>query len=157
MRRPQSMAAVRLILPEFGRRKARFIRSQDGVVNLKQRAWMRAFSLWLRPVSYAALALSLGVMFAGETAAAVPYILLFGLFAFVFEHGAAAPKRRREARIFCDVRPLLLNPVIQLAETKRAGRIVRAQPVFEFPELPPDRPRTRNSERRPGPFEDAGD
>lgn len=157
MRRAQSIAAVRLVLPQFGRRRARLIRSQDGVVNLKRRAWIRGLSLWLRPLSYAALALSLVVMFAGETAAAVPYILVFGLFVFLFEQGAAAPKRRREARIVCDVRPLLLNPVIQLAETKRTGRIVRAQPVFEIPELPPDRPRTRNSERRPGPFEDVGD
>lgn len=153
MRRAQSIAAVRLVLPEFGRRTVRFIRSRDGAVNLKRRAWMRAVSLWLRPVNVAALALSLIVMVAGETAAAVPYLLLFGVLVLVLEHGAAAPKRRREARIVCDVRPLLLHPVIQLAETKRTGRIVRAQPVFEIPELPPDRPRTRNSERRPGPFE----
>ncbi|MBA4131318.1 MAG: hypothetical protein C0519_07815 [Hyphomicrobium sp.] len=157
MRHAQSIAAVRLVLPEFGRRKVRLIRSQDGVVNLKRRAWMRAFSLWLRPVNYIALAVSLIVMFAGENAAAVPYILLFGLFVFALEKGAAAPKRRRGARLVRDVRPILLQSVIQLPETKRAGRIVRAQPEIELPALPPDRPRTRISERRPGPYEEAYD
>lgn len=157
MRHAQSIAAVRLVLPEFGRRKLRLIRSQDGVVNLKRRAWVRAFSLWLRPVNYIALAVSLIVMFAGENAAAVPYILLFGLFVFVLEKGAAAPRRRREARLVRDVRPILLQSVIHLPETKRAGRIVRAQPEIELPALPPDRPRTRISERRPGPYEEAYD
>ncbi len=157
MRHAQSIAAVRLVLPEFGRRRVRLIRSHDGLVNLKRRAWLRALSLWLRPLNYAALALSLFVMLAGENAAAVPYILLSGLCMFIFDMGAAAPKRRREARIVSDVRPILLQSVIQLPEAKRAGRIVRAQPEIEFPALPPDRPRTRISERRPGPYEEAYD
>jgi hypothetical protein len=157
MRHAQSIAAVRLVLPEFGRRRVRFVRSADGLVNLKRRAWLRAISLWLRPMNYAALALSLIVMFAGENAAAVPYILLSGLGVFIFEKGAAAPKRRRGVRIVSDVRPILMQPVILVPEVKRAGRIVRAQPEIELPALPPDRPRTRISERRPGPFEEAYD
>lgn len=157
MKHAQSIAAVRLVLPDFGRRKVRFIRSADGRVNLKRRAWLRAFSLWLRPVNYVALVLSLFVMFAGENAAAVPYILLLGLFVFLFETGAAAPRQRRQARILRDVRPILMQPIIQLPDMKRAGRILRTQPDVDIPALPPDRPRTRVSERRPGPYEEAYD
>lgn len=162
MRHAHSIAAVRLVLPEFGRRTVRMLRSLDGVVNLKRRAWLRASSLWLMPLSYLGLALSLAVLLAGENTAAVPYIFVCGLFVAVFESGARVPKRRRDARIVRDVRPILLHSVIQLPETKRAGRIVRAQPpfdlpAFELPALPPDRPRTRISERRPGPFEEAFD
>jgi len=81
--------------------------------------------------------------------------LALGVFAFVFTRCAAAPMRRREARILRDVRPILLQSIIQLPEIKRAGRILRAQPDFELPALPPDRPRTRIAERRPGPMDDA--
>jgi hypothetical protein len=162
VRHDQSIAALRLALPEFGRRRWRVVRAHDGVVALKRRAWLRAISLWLRPINYAALALSLVAMFAGENAAALPYIFVLGVCVFLFERGAAAPKRRRNARIVRDVRPLLLNTVIELPNTKRARRIVRAQPTFdlpafELPALPPDRPRTRVSERRPGPYEESYD
>lgn len=149
-----SIAAVRLVMPGFGRRRVGVVRSRNGLVNLKRRAWQRAMSLWLRPWNFAALAISVLVMFVGENAAAVPYVVMFGLLVFAFQRGLAAPKRRRGSRIVSDVRPLLMHSVIQLPESKRAGRIVRAQPGIVIPDLPPDRPRTRISERRPGPMED---
>ena len=156
MRPARSIAAVQLVWPHFGRRRMR-LRSADGRLNLKRRAFVRAASLWLRPINFVALALSLLVMFVGENAASVPYILLFGLLAVSLERGAAVPKQRRQARIVRDVRPLLLSPVIHVPDMKRAGRIIRAQPDFAYPELPPDRPRTRISERRPGPMDEAYD
>ena len=155
MNKRQSIEAVRLVLPEFGRRKVRLMRSRDGRKNLRRRAILRAASLWLRPLNFAALVLSALVLFAGENAAAVPYILVFGVFVLVLERGAEPPLTRRRTRILRDVRPLLLNSIVEVPETKRAGRILRAQPAIEIPALPPDRPRTRVAERRPGAAEEA--
>ncbi len=155
MKYERSIAAVRLVRPQFGRRKLRIIKARDGRTALKRRAFVRAASLWLRPLNIIALALSMVVLFAGENAAAVPYILVFGLFVLLLEQGAAPPKQARDARIIRDVRPLLLNPVIEVPQMKRAGRIVHAQPEIILPPLPPDRPRTRVSERRPGAVEEA--
>jgi hypothetical protein len=143
--------AVRLVWPQFKRRKARIIRSRDGVATLKRRAFIRAASLWARPLNTLALSLSLILLVAGETGAALPCIASFGLLALILQKGAEAPKRRRERRIIGDVRPLLLSSAVQLPETTRAGRIIRAQPRIVFPDLPADRPRTRIAERRPGP------
>ena len=143
--------AVRLVWPHFNRRKMRIIRSRDGVATLKRRAFFRAASLWARPLNAFALGLSLILLFAGETRAALTCIAGFGILALILQKGAEAPKRRRERRIIGDVRPLLLSGDVQLPETKRAGRIIRAQPRIVFPDLPPDRPRTRIAERRPGP------
>lgn len=153
MKHRHSMDAVRLVWPQFGRRKVRIIRSHDGLATLKRRAFLRAASICMRPLNALALIISLIVLFAGENAAAVPYIVSFGLLALILEKGAEAPKRRREARIIRDVRPLLLNALIELPETKRAGRILRVLPKIVIPDLPPDRPRTRISERRGGPDE----
>jgi hypothetical protein len=143
--------AVRLVWPDFNWRKMRIIRSRDGVATLKRRAFIRAASLWARPINAFALGLSLILLFVGEAGAALPCIAGFGLLALVLQKGAEAPKRRRERRIIGDVRPLLLSRAVQLPETTRAGRIIRAQPRIVFPDLPPDRPRTRIAERRPGP------
>jgi hypothetical protein len=143
--------AVRLVWPQFKRRKARIIRSRDGVATLKRRAFIRAASLWARPLNAFALGLSLILLFVGETGAALPCIAGFGLLALILEKGTEAPKRRRERRIIGDVRPLLHSSAVHLPETTRAGRIIRAQPRIVFPDLPPDRPRTRIAERRPGP------
>jgi hypothetical protein len=143
--------AVRLVWPQFNRRKVRIFRSRDGVATLKRRAFIRAASLWATPLNAVALGLSLILLFAGETRAALPCIAGFGILALILQKGAEAPKRRRERRIIGDVRPLLLSGAVQLRETKRAGRIIRAQPRIVFPDLPPDRPRTRIAERRPGP------
>ncbi len=151
MRLRQSLDAVRLVWPHFGRRKVRFVRSKDGLATLRLRALIRAASVSARPLNLFALGLSLIILFAGENVTAVPYIVGFGLLALVLAKGAEAPKRRREKRIVRDVRPLLLHGIIQMPETKRAGRIIRAQPRIVLPDLPPDRPRTRISERRPGP------
>jgi hypothetical protein len=143
--------AVRLVWPQFNRRKVRIFRSRDGVATLKRRAFIRAASLWATPLNAVALGLSLILLFAGETRAALPCIAGFGILALILQKGAEAPKRRRERRIIGDVRPLLLSGAVQLPETKRAGRIIRAQPRIVFTDLPPDRPRTRIAERRPGP------
>lgn len=143
--------AVRLVWPHFNRLTVRIFRKRSGVAMLKRRAFVRAASLWVRPLNAIALALSLIFLFAGETGAALPYIAGFGLLAFIVQKGVEAPKRRRERRIVSDVRPLLLSSAVQLPETTRAGRIIRAQPRIVFPDLPPDRPRTRIAERRPGP------
>jgi hypothetical protein len=143
--------AVRLVWPRFNRLTVRIFRSRDGVAMLKRRAIVRAASLWVQPLNAIALALSLIVLFAGATGAALPYIAGFGLLALMLQKGAQPPRRRRERRIVSDVRPLLLSSAVQLPETTRAGRIIRAQPRIVFPHLPPDRPRTRIAERRPGP------
>ena len=147
----QQTEAVRLVWPQFNRREARIIRSRDGVAKLKRRAFIRAASLWVRPLNAFALVLSLILLFAGETGAALPCIASFGLLALILQKGAEAPKRRRKRRIIGDVRPLLLSSAVQLPKTTRAGRIISAQPRIVLPDLPPYRPRTRIAERRPGP------
>jgi hypothetical protein len=149
MRHQQSLDAVGLVWPQFAQRKALFLCSRDGVATLKRRAFIRAASLWARPLNAFTLIVSLIILFAGEHGAALPLIVGCGLVALVLEKGAEAPKRRRERRIIRDVRPLY--SAIELPETKRAGRIIHAQPKIVIPDLPPDRPRTRISERRPGP------
>jgi hypothetical protein len=143
--------AVRLVWPHFNRSRGWVYRSRDGIAKLKRRAFIRALSLWARPINAFALGLSLILLFAGELEAALPCIAGFGLLALILQKGAQAPKRRRERRIIGDVRPLLRSGAVQLPETTRAGRIIRAQPRIVFPDLPPDRPRTRIAERRPGP------
>jgi hypothetical protein len=148
-----SRAAVRLSQRTLRRPRRRFTRARDGRIALRRRAHVRALCLRLRPVSIAALILSVIVLTAGDSAGAGPVVIAFALVALVADRGAAPPKRTRAARIVRDVRPLLLKPLIEILQPMRAGRILRAQSEFELPPLPPDRPRTRISERRPGPVE----
>jgi hypothetical protein len=148
MRHQESIRSVRLVWPRFGQLTEPFLCSRDGVARIKRRAFVRAAALWARPLNVLVLIACAISLLAGARAA-LPLIVSCGLLALVLEKGAEAPKRRRRRRILRDVRPLLCT--IELPDTKRAGRINRAQPHIVIPDLPPDRPRSRISERRPGP------
>lgn len=118
---------------------------------------VRALSVQLRTLGYVALAAALAVMFAEASSAAAAVVILVASTLLVFEFGGGPPVRQRPPRIVGDARSLLINNVVTVPDARRAGRIVCTRPDFEIPSLPPDRPRTRISERRPGPQDDMTD
>lgn len=157
MRHQQVIAAIGLVWPDFKARHASSVRNRDGRHALRARALVRALSLELRAVGWASLAIALLAMFYAASLAAAFAVIAFALILLLLEIGAAPPVRQRSRRIVGDTRPILLNKVIAVPEAKRAGRIMLAQPQSNIPPLPPDRPRTRISERRPGPQDETSD
>lgn len=156
MRHQQVIAAIGLVWPEFGARHS-FPRNRDGRRALRARALVRAISLELRALAWASLAIALLAMFYTASLAAAFTVIAFAMVLLLLEIGAAPPVRQRSRRIVGDARPILLNRVIAVPEARRAGRIMSAQPQSKIPPLPPDRPRTRVSERRPGPQDESLD
>jgi len=126
--------------------------AKNGLPALKRKAANRAWILGaLSGLGLAALLLILGV---GKTTVVAPCMVAFGILALALRRASTLPRKGRQARVLHDVRPILQKPVIVVPEMKRAPRIVRAEPGLIIPALPPDRPRTRISERRPGPVPD---
>ena len=138
MTNQNSIDVLRLVWPLLAQRKA---------AN-RARAW------GIRPLGILCLAATLLILGVGETLSVVPVMVALGILALALHKASTPPRTRRQARVLRDVRPLLRKPVIVVPEMKRAPRIVRAEPVLTIPALPPDRPRTRISERRPGPVQD---
>jgi hypothetical protein len=158
VRHQQVIAAIGLVWPEFSsRRNSSFALNRDGRHALRTRALVRALSLQLRALAWVSLSVALLAMFFTASLAAAFAVIAFAMILLLLEIGAAPPARQRSRRIVGDARPLLLNRVIALPEAKRAGRIMLTQPVSSLPPLPPDRPRTRISERRPGPQDEPSD
>jgi hypothetical protein len=150
------ITAINLVWPEFAVQRLCGGGRRDGRRVLRERALVRALSLQFRVFAYGVLAVSLVVMLAAASSAAAVAVLVAASILVMFEASGGPPMRQRPARIVGDARPHLLNKLVTVPDAKRAGRIVRTQPEFDIPPLPPDRPRTRISERRPGP-EDVSD
>jgi hypothetical protein len=157
VRHQQVIAAIGLVWPDFKARHPSNGRNRDGRHTLRARALVRALSLELRALAWVSLSVALLAMFFTASLAAAFAVIAFAMILLLLEIGAAPPVRQRSRRIVGDARPLLLNRVIPVPEAKRAGRIMLAQPQSNIPPLPPDRPRTRVSERRPGPQDESSD
>jgi hypothetical protein len=156
--------AVRLVWPGYksgfaqalrlGERRATHARNpqRDGVRVLKRRALVRAVAHTLRPLNAAAL-VATGGAFAILASAAlilpVTGLLLTGL---LIERLTVAPATRRAPRIVGRLAQDSGAAATAPATWKRAARIVSGRPEFQLSGLPPHRPRTRVSERRPGPY-----
>ncbi len=158
MKNQPVITAINLVWwPEFAVGRLCGARARDGRRVLRERALVRAMSLQFRVFAYAVLAISLLVMFAAASSAAAVAVLAAASLLIVFETSGGPPVRQRPPRIVGNARTLLLNRLVTVPDAKRAGRIVRTQPESDIPSLPPDRPRTRISERRPGPQDEAAD
>ncbi|MGE5266615.1 MAG: hypothetical protein ACM3L9_04530 [Deltaproteobacteria bacterium] len=149
------ITAIRLVWPEFAVGGLCGGRRRDGRRVLRERALVRALSLQFRVFAYGVLAVSSVVMFAAASSTAAVAVLVVASILGMFEASGGPPMRQRPPRIVGDARSLLLNKLVKVPDAKRAGRIVRTQPELDIPSLPPDRPRTRISERRPGPQDDS--
>ena len=141
----------------FGRRRVRPTPPDEAPNILNWETVQRGVSIAFTPINLAAFGLSVLVMQAGAMLAIVPYIVLFGLFVLILSKDAAAPPRTLAAHILRALPQLQDERTSALPDAHHAGRAVSARPVGSvMPPLPPDRPRTRISERRPGP-DDASD
>jgi hypothetical protein len=141
----------------FGRRRVRPTPQAEAPNILNWETVDRAASIAFTPVNLAAFGLSVLVMQAGAMLAIVPYLVLFGLFVRVLGHVDAAAPRTLAAHILRALPKYEDDRATERPDAHHAGRAVSARPVVSvIPPLPPDRPRTRISERRPGP-DDASD
>ncbi len=152
MKIQNNIDALRFMWPSIAKPRTSNKIATSGLTGSKRKAANRAWVF--RALGVLGLAATLLILGVANTTTAVPIMVAFGILALALHKVGTLPRRRRQARVLRDVRPLLQKPVIVVPEMKRAPRIVRAEPVLTIPALPPDRPRTRISERRPGPVQD---
>jgi hypothetical protein len=147
--------APRFVWPFLAKRRAHHKVAMSGMTGSKRKTANRAWVFGA--LCILGLAATLLIPRVGKTTAVVAVIMAFGILALTLYRATIPQQTRRQARVLRDVRPLLQKPVIVVPEMKRAPRIVRAEPALIIPALPPDRPRTRISERRPCPVQDDDD
>ncbi len=164
MSRDRTRDAVRLVWPRYktglvGLPRARTRhaeaarhRPRDGLRVLKRRALVRAIAHTLRPFNAAAIVASGCALALSASAVFVFPVAGLLLAALVLERLANGPSTRRLPRIVGKIAERSGAAAMAPGTMKRAARIVRGRPELQLSGLPPHRPRTRISERRPGPY-----